>query len=136
MTHIITSLCVRDGSCIAACPVDCIVPGFPQEEWPIYYIDPITCIDCGACIPECPVGAIFIKDDAPSDYLARGGEILVARLGTPGFENSHDCYDYEGNDVHLNAVRILKENELIDLSGDIKANENFFNSGPGYTSQL
>lgn len=136
MTHVITSLCVRDGGCIAACPVDCIVPGYPQEDWPIYYIDPITCIDCGACIPECPVGAIFIKDDVPTEYLARGEEILLARDGTPEFENSHDCYDFEGNEVHIKATRILQKGEILNLSGDIQENANFFISGPGYSTQL
>jgi len=136
MTHVITSLCVRDGGCIAACPVDCIVPGFPQDKWPIYYIDPNTCIDCGACIPECPVGAIFIKGDVPTEYIASGGEILLAPTGTPGFESSHDCFDYEGNEVHLSTMRILQAYEHIDLTGDIQKNENFFNSGPGYSAQI
>ena len=27
MTHIITSLCLRDRGCIEVCPVECIVPG-------------------------------------------------------------------------------------------------------------
>jgi len=68
MTHIITSLCLRDGACVEVCPVDCIIPGFPEKEWPWYFIDPATCIDCGACIPECPFEAIFTEDDVPSDY--------------------------------------------------------------------
>ena len=59
MTHIITSLCIRDRGCIDVCPVECIVPGEPVAEWPWMYIDPDTCIDCGACIPECPFLAIF-----------------------------------------------------------------------------
>lgn len=54
MTYIITSLCLRDSSCVDVCPVECIVPGKPVEQWPWFYIDPDTCIDCGACIPECP----------------------------------------------------------------------------------
>ena len=35
MTYIITSLCLRDAGCIEVCPVECIVPGDPVEEWPI-----------------------------------------------------------------------------------------------------
>ncbi|MBI3177439.1 MAG: 4Fe-4S binding protein, partial [Chloroflexi bacterium] len=27
MTHIITSLCLRDGGCVEVCPVECIIPG-------------------------------------------------------------------------------------------------------------
>lgn len=26
MTHIITSLCLRDGACVEVCPVECIIP--------------------------------------------------------------------------------------------------------------
>jgi len=68
MTHIITRLCIRDGACVEVCPVECIVPGFPEDEWPLYYIDPDTCIDCGACVPECPVDAIFPEEDVPEEY--------------------------------------------------------------------
>ena len=74
MTHIITSLCLRDGGCTTVCPVDCIGPGKPIDEWPWYYIDPETCIDCGACIPECPFAAIFPEDEVPTAYKAKGGE--------------------------------------------------------------
>ena len=70
MTHVITSICIRDGACVEVCPVECIVPGFPEDEWPLYYIDPDTCIDCGACVPECPVDAIFPEEDVPDEYQA------------------------------------------------------------------
>ncbi len=76
MTHIITSLCLRDAGCVDVCPVECIVPGKPIAEWPWYYIDPDTCIDCGACIPECPFEAIFPEDEVPSAYEAKGGEYI------------------------------------------------------------
>ncbi len=69
MTHVITRLCIRDGACAEVCPVECIVPGFPEDEWPLYYIDPDTCIDCGACVPECPVDAIFPEEDVPEEYV-------------------------------------------------------------------
>ena len=71
MTHVITSLCVRDGACVEVCPVECIVPGPKQDaEWPLFYIDPDTCIDCGACVPECPVEAIFPEEDVPAEFAA------------------------------------------------------------------
>ena len=63
MTHIITSLCLRDGACVEVCPVECIIAGKPENEWPWYFIDPDTCIDCGACIPECPFEAIFVEEE-------------------------------------------------------------------------
>src|SRR5260221_240669 len=68
MTHIITSICLRDGACVEVCPVECIVPGLPENEWPWYFIDPDTCIDCGACIPECPYEAIFPEEEVPQAY--------------------------------------------------------------------
>ena len=37
MTHIITSLCVSEGSCVTVCPVECIVPGEPQERALVLY---------------------------------------------------------------------------------------------------
>jgi ferredoxin len=68
MTHVVVDLCIRDGACADVCPVECIVVGQPEEQWPWFYIDPETCIDCGACVPECPVEAIFPEDDVPADY--------------------------------------------------------------------
>ncbi len=69
MTHVITALCVRYGSCVEVCPVDCIVPG-PRDdpEWPLFYVDPDTCIDCGACVPVCPTEAIFAIDAVPAAH--------------------------------------------------------------------
>ena len=57
-----------ESKCKEVCPVECIVPGKPQEEWPWFYIDPDTCIDCGACVPVCPVSAIFAADDLPEKW--------------------------------------------------------------------
>lgn len=136
MTHIITSLCVRDGGCVTVCPVECIVPGNPQDEWPLYYIDPETCIDCGACIPECPFHAIFPEDEVPAALLAQGEEILSAPAGTPGFDQPFDGHDYEGNPVHLDHTRQLAEDEEVDLTPDIQLNYDFFEQGPGYDALL
>ena len=67
MTHIVTSLCVRDRGCIDVCPVECMIPG-PVAEWPWIYIDPDTCIDCGLCVDECPVQAIYPEEDLPEAW--------------------------------------------------------------------
>ncbi len=112
MTHIITSLCLRDGACVEVCPVECIVPGQPENEWPWYYIDPDTCIDCGACIPECPYEAIFIEEEVPADYDMAGGQKRM----------DHDTkqeVEYAGG-------------EVVDLTVDIQPNYDFFSKGPGY----
>src|SRR5258705_1661900 len=61
MPHVITQSCCSDGSCVYACPVNCIhpspdEPGFATAE--MLYSDPAACVDCGACVSACPVGAI------------------------------------------------------------------------------
>jgi ferredoxin len=131
MTHVITSLCLRDSGCVEVCPVECITPGKPQGEWPIYYIDPDTCIDCGACVPECPYGAIFPEDEVPSAYTARGGEYLNRIELSDHFEGS----DHQGNPVVLDTVRKLSPGEKVDLTGDTEGNAKYYSSGPGYSAQ-
>ena len=132
MPHVITSLCLRDGGCATVCPVECIVPGKPVDNWPWYYIDADTCIDCGACVAECPYEAIFPEDEVPSAYKAKGGEYLSMPVGTPGYSEVFDGTNHDGEPVHLEAVRKLSTGEIIDLTGDIQTNADFFKSGPGY----
>jgi len=133
MTHIITSLCLRDASCVDVCPVDCILPGKPQEQWPWYYIDPDTCIDCGACVPECPFSAIFPEDEVPSAYKAKGGERVSAPAGTPVFEETFDGTNHNNVPVHLEKqTRVLKVGEVVDLTKDIPENPRYFSEGMGY----
>lgn len=136
MTHIITSLCLRDASCVTVCPVECIVPGKPQDKYPWFYIDPETCIDCGACIPECPFHAIYPLDDVPEALMATGNEVLSAPAGTPGFDQAFDGHDYKGNPVHLDHTRQPEANEVIDLTPDIQINYDFFSDGPGYAALM
>jgi NAD-dependent dihydropyrimidine dehydrogenase PreA subunit len=62
---------VKDGACLAVCPVDCIHPtksevGFAEAEQ--LYIDPDVCVDCDLCVDECPVKAIFPQDDLPAEW--------------------------------------------------------------------
>jgi ferredoxin len=137
MTHIITSLCLRDGGCIEVCPVECIVPGKPESEWPWMYIDPDTCIDCGACIPECPYEAIFTEDETPADFTAKGGE----RLSKPGDPNlaprateHYEGHDNKGAAVVLEQTVLLEPGEVVNLREDIQPNYDFFKGGPGYTA--
>jgi len=59
--HVITQSCCSDGSCVYACPVNCIHPSPDEPEFAaaeMLYIDPEACVDCGACVSACPVGAI------------------------------------------------------------------------------
>ena len=135
MTHIITSLCVRDRGCIEVCPVECIVPGQPVAEWPWMYIDPDTCIDCGACESECPYSAIFPSDEIPSAFKAKGGEHQSMPVGTAGFTEVYDGKDHDGTPVHLTATRTLAAGEVLDLTPSIAANDDFFKNGPGYNAK-
>lgn len=89
MTYIITEACVgvKDASCVAVCPVDCI---YAQDEDTMMFIHPDECIDCGACIPECPVDAIYAEDDVPDDqkdwtpvnyeYFTVGREVTLSKF--------------------------------------------------------
>jgi len=143
MPHVITSLCLRDHGCMMVCPVECIVPGYPLEKWPTYYIDPEVCVDCGACVPECPHSAIFPQEEVPSAYTARGGEILNRIDLTGHYEGlSHQFGPYDPGTkkypyipVVLETVKQLNAGETIDLTPDIGRNADFFKNGPGYDAR-
>lgn len=129
MTYIITSLCLRDASCVDVCPVECIVPGKPEEEWPWFYIDPDTCIDCGACVPECPFEAIFPEDEVPTVYTAKGDERVSMPADTPGFDEPYDGENKDGEPVHLEHTRTLEAGEVLDLTKDSPPNYHYFGVG-------
>jgi ferredoxin len=135
MTRVITSLCVREGACATVCPVECIVAGKPEDKYPWYYIDADTCIDCGACESECPVSAIFPEDEVPSAYKAKGGETQSMPVGTAGFTEAYDGKNHDGEPVHLEATKKLAAGDVVDLTPSIKANADFFKSGPGYNAK-
>jgi NAD-dependent dihydropyrimidine dehydrogenase PreA subunit len=132
MTHVITSFCLHDGSCVEVCPTECIVPGKPVEEWPTYYIDAETCIDCGACAPECPYEAIYMEDEVPSAYEAYGDERMNMPVGTEGYDEEFESEDVDGVTWVLKATRVLDEGEVVDLTPAIQRNEDYFTDGPGY----
>lgn len=132
MTSIITRLCMRDSGCAEVCPVECIVPGDPQDKYPWYYIDPDTCIDCGACHPECPYEAIFDEDDVPDAYIATGGEWACMPVGTAGYDTPYTGTNHHGVEVNISSARQLEAGEELDLTEDIQANYDFFEDGPGY----
>ncbi len=74
MPYVIAEPCigVKDKSCVAVCPVDCIHEGEDQ-----LFIDPSECIDCGLCEPECPVDAIFMEDELPAqwkDFISKNAD--------------------------------------------------------------
>ena len=67
MAYVIAEPCigVKDRSCIAVCPADCI---HGDDDGGQLFIDPADCLDCGLCEPECPVGAIFLDDELPTKW--------------------------------------------------------------------
>ncbi|MBV2355221.1 ferredoxin family protein [Streptomyces sp. J2-1] len=84
MAYVIGPPCtdVKDRSCVAECPVDCIYEGRRA-----LYIHPDECVDCGACEPVCPVDAIYYADDLPAEWGAGHADsnaVFFAALGTPG----------------------------------------------------
>ncbi len=134
MTYIVTRLCLRDTACIEVCPVECMVLGQPEEEWPWLYIDPDTCIDCGACVPECPYEAIFPEEEVPLEYKA---EPNVWINNTK--EKLPDGQPFEG-EIDGAAVKLLNAKKLeggesFDLTEDIMPNYDFFITGPGYEAE-
>lgn len=112
MTHIITSLCLRDSSCSDVCPVECISPGDYDENQTTYVIDSSTCIDCGACVPECPFHAIYPEDEVPTAFRAKGGEII----NQPGLSGYFEHVSHHGETIALHSVRQLEKGEIIDLT--------------------
>jgi len=136
MPRVITNLCLRDASCVEVCPVDCISPGEPVEEYPSYYIDPDACIDCGACEVECPNNAIFEESEVPANFIADGGELLTAPEGTSGFTEAYSGEDHHGDPVNIPATRELSAGESVNLTPAIENNANFYTKGPGYSTQV
>jgi ferredoxin len=131
MPRVITSLCLRDSSCVDVCPVDCIKPGNPQEQYPTFYINPDDCIDCGACEIECPHVAIFEKELVPSSFQAKGGERLSKPVGIDGFNETYDGINNKGDPIHLITTRIMKAGESVDLTSAIDENAFYYSEGSG-----
>jgi NAD-dependent dihydropyrimidine dehydrogenase PreA subunit len=82
MTYVVTSACidVKDRSCIAECPVDCI-----YEGGRMVYIHSDECIDCGACEAACPVSAIWYSGELrgpDSEYVQANASFFDA-IGSP-----------------------------------------------------
>lgn len=91
MPHVITQSCCNDGSCVFACPVNCIhptpdEPGFATSE--MLFIDPAACVDCGACVSACPV-----------DAIARDTQLVSAQL--PFIEINASYYPKRSTEVKL-----------------------------------
>jgi len=92
MAYVIGPACIEElaGSCVDACPVDCIYEGARRR-----YIQPTECIECGACVPVCPVHAITNGPNAQPEWAEDNEQffltVLPGRsepLGSPGGASS------------------------------------------------
>jgi ferredoxin len=134
MTHVITAICLRDTACVDVCPVECIIPGKPESEWPWLYIDPDTCIDCGACVPECPYEAIFPEDEVPTAYTMKDGQYLAdTKANLPDGEPLDG--DVGGHHVKVENAKAPGAGFVIDLTPATELNKDFFKTGPGYSAK-
>lgn len=89
MPYVIGPACIDelDGSCVDACPVDCMYQGERKR-----YINPEECVECGACLPACPVHAITSgRSGTDTEWAADNArffhDVLPGRsapLGSPG----------------------------------------------------
>jgi len=122
MTHVITSLCLRDNGCMSVCPVDCIQPGDPTQGFPTFYIDPNTCIDCGACVRECPLHAIFPEEEVPAAFVAQGGEFI----NQAGLTGHYEAVNHHGERIVLDTTRVLQAGESVDLRESVQLSREFY----------
>ena len=122
MTHVITSLCLRDNGCMSVCPVDCIQPGDPAQGYPTFYIDPNTCIDCGACVRECPFHAIFPEEEVPAAFQAVGGEYL----NQAGLTGHYEAVNHHGESIVLDTTRQLQPGEVVDLRESVQVGRELY----------
>jgi NAD-dependent dihydropyrimidine dehydrogenase PreA subunit len=69
MPYVVTGACidVKDKSCVAVCPVDCI---YVESDDRMCYIHPDECINCAVCVEACPVAAICSDKETPPDSKA------------------------------------------------------------------
>lgn len=65
MPHVITTNCVKCGSCAETCPVEAIAT---NDSCDFYNINPDECIDCGACTQVCGTDAIYPEDELPEEF--------------------------------------------------------------------
>lgn len=100
MSHVITSQCCTDASCVVVCPVNAIHPTPDEPDFAradMLYIDPVGCIDCGACVDACPIGVIYESEDLPA------AESPAVALNRGFFENWEEpglpLYVLRGNDL-------------------------------------
>jgi uncharacterized protein GlcG (DUF336 family)/NAD-dependent dihydropyrimidine dehydrogenase PreA subunit len=66
MPFVITELCIKDGSCVDVCPVECIHTTPTASQ---FYIDPDICIECQQCFVVCPVQAVFFDTELPAEHV-------------------------------------------------------------------
>ena len=128
MTHIITSLCLRDSGCVEVCPVECIVPGKPTKSGPGTTSIPTPALTAAPAFPNARTKPSSPKMRCPSAYTAKGSE-YISKLG---LSDHYEGTNHHGEKVVLDCVQQLEAGEAVDLTADIQANYDYFKSGTGY----
>lgn len=134
MSHVITMLCMGDGACMKVCPVECIVRGKPETQWPWSYIDPGNCTDCGLCVEACPHEAIFLEGAVPSLYGLHAGQWIADTKANMPDGRPHDS-NVAGHIVRVANAMEPGAGAAVDLSAAIELNSAFFSEGPGYKAK-
>ena len=55
-------------------------------------------------------------------------------VGTSGFDTVFNGSNHEGEEVHLEATRVLAAGQVLNLTDDNEPNAEYFKSGPGYSA--
>jgi len=134
MPNVITDLCLRDGSCMDTCPVDCIVPGKPEGLWPHYYIDPISCIDCGRlCDRMSPRCNLSHCRKCPRFIMLLPVHVYLGLLEIPGFDETYNGTDNNGIPIFLKHTLFAHEEYNYRFKAmQARKTLTFFSEGPGY----
>jgi len=93
------SRCIACGSCVRACPSNCIEvtgekpEGAKKKSPTLFQLDFTKCSLCGLCVESCPVEALAYSRDyalAGADRKVYSSMDLLAGVGSPFTEQCHE----------------------------------------------